>query len=124
MPLITAVSSAGRDFVTHTWSGMAGGDVGVGVEIFRYIDKTVQSYVSGAGGQFGTSSLFIEGSNNSTDGQGGAWIFAHDPQGNDIQLSVTSGAIETVLENPQWLRPRVGTGTASLVSIALFAVHF
>lgn len=124
MAVLTAISSLGRDFSTFTWSGLGATDVGVGVQAFRYIDKTCQSYISGGGGQFGTSSLFIEGSNNSTDGQDGAWIFVHDPQGTDIQLSVTSGAIETVLENPQWLRPRVGTGTASLVSIALFGVHF
>jgi hypothetical protein len=124
MAVLTAVSSVGRDFVTHTWSGLGATDLGVGVQAFRYIDKTVQSYISGAGGQFGTSSLFVEGSNNSTDGQDGNWIFVHDPQGNDIQLSVTSGQIEALLENPRWVRPRVGTGTASLVSIVLFGVHF
>lgn len=124
MATITAISSLGRDHATYTWSGMAGGDVGVAVQAFRYIDKTVQSYISGTGGQLGTSSLFIEGSNNSTDGQDGAWIFAHDPQGNDIQLSVTSGAIETILENPHWVRPRVGTGTGSLISVALFGVRY
>jgi len=124
MAVLTAISSVGRDHVTYVWSGLAAGDLGVGVQAFRYIDKTVQSYISGAGGQFGTSSLFIEGSNNSTDGQDGNWIFAHDPQGNDIQLSVTSGAIETILENPRWLRPRYGTGTGTLTSVSLFGVHF
>ena len=103
---------------------MGAGDVGVGVEAFRYIDKTAQSYVSGVGGQFGASSLFIEGSNDSTNGQNGNWIYVHDPQGGDIQLSVTSGQIETLLENPRWVRPRVGTGTGSLMSVALFGVHY
>lgn len=124
MAVLTAISSLGRDSMTFTWSGMAAGDVGVGVQAFRYIDKTAQSFIVGAGAQWGTSSLFIEGSNNSTDGQDGNWIFAHDPQGNDIQLSVTSGAIETILENPHWIRPRVGTGTASLVSVSLFGVRY
>lgn len=124
MATLTAISSLGRDFSTFTWSGMGATDVGVGIQAFRFVDKTCQSYISGAGGQFGTSSLFIEGSNNSTDGQDGAWIFAHDPQGNDIQLSVTSGAIETILENPRWLRPRYGAGTGSLTSVSLFGVRY
>lgn len=124
MAVLTAISSMGRDFMTFTWSGMGAGDVGVGVQAFRYIDKTCQSFVSGVGGQFGTSSLWVEGSNNSIDGQDGAWIYVHDPQGNDVQLSVTSGAIETILENPRWVRPRVGTGTGSLVSVSLFGVRY
>lgn len=124
MAILTAISSLGRDFVTYTWSGMGATDLGVGVQAFRYIDKTVQSYISGAGGTFGTSSLFIEGSNNSTDGQDGQWIYVHDPQGNDIQLSVTSGQIEILLENPRWVRPRYGTGTGSLTSVSLFGVRY
>jgi hypothetical protein len=124
MATLTAISSLGRDFSTFTWSGLGATDLGVGVQCFRYLDKTLQSYISGAGGQFGTSSLFIEGSNDSTDGQNGSWIYVHDPQGNDIQLSVTSGAIEVLLENPRYVRPRVGTGTGSLISVALFGVRY
>lgn len=124
MATITAISSMGRDFIIATWSGMAGGDAGLGVEMFRYIDRSAQSFLSGAGAQFGTSSLFVEGSNNSTTGSDGAWNYLTDPQGTNLQLNASSGMIEAVLENPRWIRPRVGTGTASLVSISLFGVHY
>ena len=76
-----------------------GEHIGIGVRMFRYGDKTVQSYL-GAGGQFGTSSVFVEGSNNlhngdverhgagrSTDGIDGAWTYITDPQGTNINLS-------------------------------------
>src|SRR3990167_100181 len=123
MANITAVQTISTDYITATWCGMAQADVGVGVRLFRYGDKTVQSYL-GAGGQSGTSSGFVEGSNNSTDGLDGAWTYITAPQGNNINLSqVNSGAnMEAMVENPAWARPRVGTGTGSLVSVAIFGI--
>lgn len=120
MAVLTAISSIVAQHATFTWSGMAQTDIGVGVEAWRYTDRTFQTYLTGSG-QFGTSSLFIEGSNNSTTGSDGAWIYLADPQGNNINLNASSGMIEAVLENPRWIRPRAGTGTASLVTFALFA---
>ena len=124
MANITAVQTISTDYITATWSGMAQADVGVGVRLFRYGDKTAQSYL-GAGGQFGTSSIFVEGSNNSTDGIDGAWTYVTDPQGTNINLSqVNSGTnMEAMVENPAWARPRVGTGTGSLVAVAMFGIR-
>lgn len=120
MALITVISSIAIDYATFTWSGMGADDHGAGVEVFRYTDKTFQTYLTDSG-QFGTSSLHIEGSNDSNDGEDGHWRFIHDPQGNDMQLSATSGQFEVLLENPRWVRPQAGTGTGSLMSVNLFA---
>lgn len=124
MANITAIQSISTDQIVATWSGMTQGDVGIGLKMARYGDKTAQSYL-GAGGQFGTSSLFVEGSINSTDGLDGAWIYITDPSGNNVQLtSANSGTnMEALVENPPWMRPRVGTGTASLVSVAIFGIR-
>lgn len=122
MAEVTAVNSGRRDYRFHVWSGMAGGDVGVGVNTFRYSTRTVQSYL-GPGGQWGTSSLFFEGSNNSTNGINGNWSSLTDGQGNDVQLAVNSGHFELLAENPFWVRPRAGTGTGSLMAVAFFGVR-
>ena len=124
MANITAVQTLSTDWVLATWSGMAQGDVGIGIWMPRYGDKTVQSYL-GAGGQFGTSSVFVEGSNNSTDGLDGAWVYVTDPSANNAQLtSPNSGTnMEALVENPPWIRPRVGTGTGSLVAVAIFGIR-
>lgn len=124
MPNITAVQTISTDWVTATWSGMAGGDVGIGLRLYRYGDKTAQSYLGG-GGQFGTSSVFVEGSNNSTDGTDGAWTYVTDPQGTNINLTqANSGTnMETLVENPYWVRPRVGTGTGSLISVSVLGIR-
>lgn len=124
MPNITAVQSVSTDYMTATWSGMAGGDVGIGLQMFRYGDKAVQSYLGG-GGQFGTSSVFVEGSINSADGIDGAWTYVTDPNGTNINLSQSNSGtnMEVAVENPPWIRPRVGTGTGSLVAVAIFGIR-
>jgi len=124
MANITAVQTISTDWAVATWSGMAQGDVGIGLWLPRYGDKTAQSYL-GAGGQFGTSSLFVEGSINSTNGTDGAWTYITDPTGANINLSqANSGTnMEAMVENPPWVRPRVGTGTGSLVSVVIFGIR-
>lgn len=67
-------------------------------------DKTV--HVVGPTG--GTSQVVLEGSNDGS-GATAVWETLHDPQGND--LSTVSGLIETILENPQYIRPRAPTVT-------------
>ena len=120
---VTAINSYKGGVRFAVWSGMAGGDAGIGLnKFFNFSTRVVQSYY-GAGGQFGTSSVFFEGSNNSTDGLDGNWSHLTDAQGNNINLGVNSGHIEAVVENTFFIRPRVGTGTGSLVAVHLFGVR-
>lgn len=124
MANITAVQTISTDWTIATWSGMAQADVGIELFLPRYGDKEAQSYL-GAGGQFGTSSVFVEGSNNSTDGLDGAWTYITDPGGANIQLSSPNSGtnMDAMIENPPWVRPRVGTGTGSLVAVAIFGIR-
>ena len=71
-------------------------------------DKTV--YVMGP--TSGTTRLVIEGTNASTPDEGvTTWITLTDAQGNP--LDHVSQYIETILENPRYIRPRAPVVTAA-----------
>ena len=123
MPAVTAVQSLAKGWASAVWSGMGTADVGYGVRMFRYGDKTAQSYLE-AGGQFGTSSVFVEGSNNTTNRSDGSWIYITAPLAANIALSQPNSGtnMEALVENPYWIRPRIGTGTGSMITVAIFGV--
>jgi hypothetical protein len=85
------------------WEGVTASSVTNGAETAAGLpDKTV--YVTG---NFGDASVVtIEGSNNTATGP---FVDCVDPQGNAIAFSADGQ--EVILENPQWIRPRVSGAT-------------
>lgn len=94
-----------------TWGALVGiGDVGAGVHLGGWADRTVQAV-----GTWAAGTVVFEGSNDSTDGANGTWATLNDPQGNP--LSFTADKLEAVLELPRWVRPRVTVAVTSVVMI-------
>lgn len=98
----------GKGVTGYQWV-LVNGDDGLPLEESGlFSDKTIQ--VKGEFGVGGT--LIIEGSNDAKTGA--TYATLNDPQGN--ALSITAAKIETILENPRIIRPRVsaGDGTTAL----------
>jgi len=85
------------------------GSIGNPLSAPNYPDKTViwrGPWVSGV-------TIVIQGSNTATYSTGiTKWFTLNDPQGN--ALSKATGAVEAILENPRWLRPRISARTGVL----------
>lgn len=95
--------------VVVTWTDVDSGDTGQPVLLAQYSDKTVQL--------IGTSTdVAIEGSNDGTN-----WAELSDPAGNPILLA-TSGQIETILQNPLYVRPIAANGADLTVILVAKAV--
>lgn len=108
-----------------SWQGMAGGDTGKGVERPDAPEKTI-AYVTGTNGT--TTAINVEGSFDSTDGVDGNWhqlsIATAETAINLLNASVADPSrISRILENPRWIRPNVGAGTASGVRVDLIVVR-
>lgn len=86
-------------YVSVAWGGLANGDDGASALFAGVADKTVQ--VTGTFGTGGTA--IVEGSMDGTN-----WSPLTDPQG--TALSFTADGINTVLENPKFIRPRITAG--------------
>lgn len=89
-----------------TWTGLLNGDVGNGIELAEYADRTFQ-----VTGTFGTGgSVTLQGSNDGT-------IYASLTDGAGDAITCTATCMRIVLENPRYIRPSVtaGDGTTSLV---------
>lgn len=82
------------------WGPMIENTDGVPVSIPWYTTKTVT--FSGA---FTTATMILQGSND-----GATWFPLTDPQGNAI--SRTAEGIETIDENPLFIRPLISGGAA------------
>lgn len=94
-----------------TWEALVGNtDVGEGVQLGGWADRTVQFV-----GTWAAGTVVFEGSNDSTDGADGTWQTLSDPQGN--ALTATANGIEAVLELPRWVRPRCSVAVTSVVVI-------
>jgi len=87
---------------------LASGETGQPFDGIEFPDKTVQM-----SGTFGAA-VTMEGSNDVTGA--GVWNTLTDPLGNVI--SMTSGGIETILENPYWVRPNAGAITGVTVRLS------
>lgn len=112
----TTIHSRGKGSLEILWETLTDtNEVGLGVISSHFGDKTIQLT-----GTFTTTTALIEGSNDSTNGVDGVWETLVDPQGN--ALSFTAAGIETILENPKWIRPRLSaSGGSSDVDITLIA---
>lgn len=88
-----------------TWSAMAGGDTGKPARMGRYSDKTVQ--VIGD-----ATTVAIEGSND-----GSTWTDLTDQSGTALALVGASADLETILQNPLYIRPNVTGGASSTVIV-------
>jgi hypothetical protein len=103
------------------WAGLDGDDTGIPVKFAKYSDKTAHIYSPTAA--YGSATVTIEGSNDPRANPAHAshasalWVTLTDAQGNAI--SKTSDAIETILENPLWIRPKTAGGTSSDVTVAI-----
>lgn len=106
MAVITGNGGAQVDnYYLYEWTGLANGDTGRPLRVSGLADKTIQ-----LDGTFGTGgSMSFEGSMDNTN-----WYTLNDPQGN--ALAMTAAGIESVLENPRFVRPNIkaGDGTTSL----------
>jgi hypothetical protein len=106
-----------RGVFRQQWTGMTStAGAGQAMVAPQLPDKTVElSGVIGSG-----TTVLIEGSNTATNplSTGGKWYTLNDPQGN--ALSLATGKIETILENPRMIRPRMtqkNANTSVTVSI-------
>lgn len=107
-----------RGSVKVQWT-LEAGDVGRGVPVSSFPDKTIINRNTGGGAVYGTSTFTFKGSNNSTDGEDGTWQTLADKQGNAI--SKTADGVESVLENPLWVRPEYSAGTGTTLVAELLA---
>ncbi|MCK5132394.1 MAG: hypothetical protein KAR40_09630 [Candidatus Sabulitectum sp.] len=92
------------------WSSLTGTDEGKWAKVATMADKTVHIF-----GEFDGAAVIIQGSNEGgragdTPNAANA-VTLVDPQGN--QISVSSKAMETILENPAQIRPVTSGGGAS-----------
>lgn len=93
------------------WEGMTTNDTGMPVNVALWADKSIHIF-----GNFGSGATVVwQGSNDPRanpkhdDHASATWLTLTDPQGN--ALSKTAEAIEQVLENTWWVRPKVTGGT-------------
>lgn len=100
-----------------SWTATKVTGVGFAMNAPNLPDKTV--HVLGVTG--GTTQVIIEGTNATSPTVGATqWTTLVDPQGTDLDF--TNRAIETILENPRYIRPRwpVATGGHD-VSVVIIA---
>ncbi len=86
------------------WTSTGVTGVGFAMNAPYLPDKTV--HVIGPTG--GTTNVVIEGTNDDSPTTTN-WTTIVDPQGN--ALDFTNEAMETILENPRYIRPRIPTAT-------------
>lgn len=99
----------------YTWNLTTADHTGDAVEVPGGPDKTIQ-FVASTGG---SATATIEGSNDGTN-----YLSLTDPQGNAI--SPTDDAMELVVENPRYIRPRlstVGTGAVWVAALMVKGRH-
>lgn len=85
-----------------TWSGLSDGDDGEPVQVPQYAEACVQ-----ISGTFDTATVDLEGSNDKS-----TWVTLTNEQGTNI--STGSKALETLAQNPKWVRPNAGSGSGSV----------
>lgn len=86
-----------------TWANLTSSGDTVGAQTgARLPDKTI--YVTGT---MGSANVTIQGSNNTATGP---YVTLVDPQGTAIIFTATT-QIETILENPQFIKPVVSGAT-------------
>ena len=103
LSVTTVASGTGAKLIA--WTGLLNGDTGAPLSLPDYADLTATfEGTFGAGG-----TILLEGSLDGVN-----YITLTDPQGTSI--SKTAASIESVVEAPRYIRPRVsaGDGTTNL----------
>lgn len=94
-----------------TWASITeadtGGPITPDLGAITFSDKTVQMT-----GTWGAGTIILEGSND-----GVTYSQLTDAQGNAI--SMTANGIETILENPAYIRPRATAGAGMDVKVVI-----
>lgn len=106
-PTTTFPFETSLDVAITTWSGMQANDDGEPVRLAVYSDRSIQ--IAGA---FGGASVTIGGSNDGVN-----YHALTDAAGQPLTL--TAGALKSVIELPVWIKPRVfgGDGTTNLTVV-------
>lgn len=95
------------------WSALTGsGDTALGASDITLPYKTVS--VNGAFGSAGV--VTIQGSNATTESTATDWATIHDINGSDLTFS-DSTRMETIAENPRWIRPVASGATGGAFSV-------
>lgn len=118
-PVIAAIA-ADESAQLITWStltttnrnGTPAGKAGSALGLVKLADKTIQVI-----GTFGASAtITVQGSNDGTN-----WATLTDPLGN--ALTSTAASLETITENPRFIRPALTNGDGSTdIDVLLVAV--
>ncbi len=105
-----------KGIVEMRWTATGVTGVGFAMNAPNLPDKTV--HVLGPTG--GTTQVVIEGTNATTATVGATdWTTLVDPQG--TALDHVSSFIETILENPRYIRPRIPVATGPDVTVTIIA---
>lgn len=94
----------------RAWVALGTDDTGTGEILADYPDKTIT-----VTGTWGGATLIVQGSND-----GVTYITMTDPQGN--ALSKTANFIETILENPLYIKVVTSGGTGTVLSAIITMV--
>jgi hypothetical protein len=107
-----------KGVIQAKWTGLTTTGAGRALDAFAYPDKTV--VLAGTIGS-GTTVL-IQGSSTATNplSTGGFWYTLTDQS--DNALSLSTGKIETIAQNPRYIRPRITAKNANTnVSVIITA---
>jgi hypothetical protein len=104
-----SIETLGKGVIMASWADLTTTGAGRALDAVAYPDKTV--VLSGTIGS-GTT-LVIQGSNTATNvlSTGGAWYTLTDQS--DNALSLTTGKVETIAQNPRYIRPRITAKNAN-----------
>jgi hypothetical protein len=98
-----------------TWSALTGsGDTVNAYSAPHLPDKTVTVTATG----FNSAVVTLVGSNDPT--ATGTYVTLNDPQGN--ALTFTANKVETLLENPRWIKPMASGATGGDQSFTIIMV--
>lgn len=107
--VVTDVSEMGDGATLRVvWTPVTEADECVPVRLPWLADRTIQAL-----GTFGSCNVAVHGSN---DG-GVTYAALNDPTGTVIDI--TAAGIKQVLENTEWTKPVVTTGSSQSISIAM-----
>jgi len=103
----------GANCTIHTWTLTTADHTGEAVELPMASDRTIQ--FTDTSSSWGSASASLDGSLD-----GVTYFILTDPQGNAI--TKTDDALEAVLENVRYIRPRLSTvGTGASVKCVLMS---
>ena len=93
------VTQPGKRRIRVVWANLSSNDVGGGVDISRYADKTAQVDIT----TVGSGTLEMQGSMDASN-----WSALKEPDGTALTGLNTDNDTFSILENPTHIRPNVG----------------